>query len=77
MIIYGYFNMKTAIYVADGVAQLVITPETDFEKRAVTQFTDMPLSVKILKGSFYECLGDYVRQGSDQSLILRVDDEPS
>lgn len=69
MIIYGYFNMKTAIYVADGVAQLVITPETDFEKK--------PLSVKILKGSFYECLGDYVRQGSDQSLILRVDDEPS
>lgn len=44
--------------------RLVITPETDFEKK--------PLSVKITIGSFYECQGGYVRQGSGQSLILRV-----
>ena len=69
--------MKTAIYVTDGVAQLVITPESDFEKKAVAQFEKKLLSVKIMSGSFYECQGGYVRQGSDQSLILRVDDEPS
>lgn len=69
--------MKTAIYVADGVTQLVITPETDFEKQAVAKFEKKPLSVKIMSGSFYECRGDYVRQGNEQSLILRVDDEPS
>lgn len=65
--------MKTAIYVADGVTQLVITPETDFEKESVAQFEKKPLSVKIMSGSFYECQGGFVRQGSDQSLILRVD----
>lgn len=66
--------MKTAIYVADGVTQLVITPETDFEKGSVAQFEKKPLSVKIMSGSFYECQGGFVRQGSDQSLILRVDE---
>jgi len=67
--------MKTAIYVADGVTQLVITPETAFEKESVAQFEKKSLSVKIMSGSFYECHGGFVRQGSDQSLILRVDDD--
>ncbi len=66
--------MKTAIYVADGVTQLVITPETAFEKESVAQFEKKSLSVKIMSGSFYECQGGYARQGSDQSLILRVDE---
>jgi len=69
--------MKTAIYVADGVTQLVITPETAFEKESVAQFEKKSLSVKIMSGSFYECRGGYLRQGSDQSLMLRVDDDPS
>lgn len=68
--------MKITIYVADGITQLVITPETDFEKKAVAQFEKKPLSVKIMSGSFYECQGGFVRQGSDQSLILRVDESP-
>lgn len=28
--------MKTAIYVEDGTVQLVITPESDFEKNALS-----------------------------------------
>ncbi len=67
--------MKTAIYVADGVTQLVITPETTFEKESLDLFENKPLSVKIMSGSFYECQGGFVRQGSDRSLILRVDDD--
>jgi len=79
--------MKTAIYIEDGVVQLVITPETDFEKNALSTFNDKPLEAQIFSGSFYDCRGGWVRQASyyqdvygvnsnrDRSLILSVRDE--
>ena len=54
--------MKTAIYIEDGVVQLVITPESEFEKNALTTFTDKPLDAKIFAGSFYDCRGGWVSQ---------------
>ena len=74
--------MKTAIYIEDGVAQLVITPETDFEKNALSSFEERPLEVEIFSGSFYDCRGGWVRQEdhnphsvrdlADKSIILRI-----
>jgi hypothetical protein len=79
--------MKTAIYIEDGTVQLVITPETEFEKNALSSFEARPLEAKIFSGSFYDCRGGWVRQqvfipnqehylgvidDSDRSLILRV-----
>jgi len=29
--------------------------------------------VRITKGSFYECAGGWIRQGSDESIIIRID----
>ena len=54
--------MKTAIYIEDGFVQLVITPESDFEKNALTSFQEKPLDAKIFDGSFYDCRGGWVRQ---------------
>lgn len=80
--------MKTAIYIEDGVVQLVITPETEFEKNALTGFRDKPLDAKLFAGSFYDCRGGWVRQKDyypqmhgmgrtdDQSLILRIGNGP-
>lgn len=75
--------MKTAIYIEDGMVQLVITPESDFEKSALRSFGDRPLEAKVFAGSFYDCRGGWVRQSgffhsgahgssNDQSLILRM-----
>lgn len=78
--------MKTAIYIEDGVVQLVITPETEFEKNALSTFRDKGIDAKLFAGSFYDCRGGWVRQSSyygrdmhyfdrndkDQSLILSV-----
>jgi hypothetical protein len=76
--------MKTAIYIEDGVVQLVLTPESEFEKNALSGFRDKPLDVKLFAGSFYDCRGGWVRQTEhyepyyghsnvdDKSLILRV-----
>lgn len=80
--------MKTAIYVEDGVVQLVITPETEFEKNALSTFQDKPLDAKVFVGSFYDCRGGWVRQKDyyphafnsrdegDRSLILRIAKAP-
>ena len=81
--------MKTAIYVEDGVVQLVITPESEFEKNALTTFRDKPLKAKLFSGSFYDCRGGWIRQryyhgsstygrggGDDESLILVAKEAP-
>lgn len=81
--------MKTAIYIEDGVVQLVITPETEFEKNALTTFREKPLDAKLFPGSFYDCRGGWIRQsaywqrnyyadggdGKDSSLILTARSE--
>jgi hypothetical protein len=80
--------MKTAIYIEDGVVQLVLTPETEFEKNSLTSFEKKPLSAKIFSGSFYDCRGGWTRQedyaviqnqygftsyGQNKSIILRIE----
>jgi len=76
--------MKTAIYIEDGVVQLVITPENEFEKNALKSFEGPALEAKIFNGTFYDCRGGWVRQSEyyanadrygnskDNSLILRM-----
>ena len=78
--------MKTAIYIEDGLVQLVITPETKFEKNALSSFDTEPLEAKIFNGTFYDCRGGWVRQNEvydhnrlhggggqdDKSIILQV-----
>jgi hypothetical protein len=81
--------MKTAIYIEDGTVQLVITPESDFEKDAMRTFGDGEIDAKMFRGSFYDCRGGWVRQSEyrshcysisspefdDHSLIIRVSDK--
>ena len=58
--------MKTAIYIEDGVVQLVITPESEFEKNALSTFEDKPIEAKLFSGTFYDCRGGWVRQSAMQ-----------
>ena len=79
--------MKTAIYIEDGVTQLVLTPETEHEKDIVKGFGAKLNEVKVFEGTFYDSRGGWIRQtayrdrhysgwndgyGHDVSLILRV-----
>ena len=74
--------MKTAIYIEDGVVQLVLTPESDFERNALRSFEDKPLAVRVFSGAFYDSRGGWIRQKdgnfgtnnalADRSLILRI-----
>lgn len=70
--------MKTAIYIEDGLTQLVLTPESDFEQGIVSKVNKGEQAVKIHTGSFYQCEGGWVRQRppyygrveEDDSLII-------
>lgn len=77
--------MKTAIYIEDGVVQLVLTPESRFERNALQSFEDKPTETHIFVGAFYNCRGGWTRHAEyypaslsrsgddrDRSLILRI-----
>ena len=66
-------SMKTAIYIEQGSTQLVLTPETEWEKSVIGCIEQSSSNVLITRASFYECRGGYYRMGmSDDSLVLRT-----
>lgn len=80
--------MKTAIYIEDGVVQLVLTPENTFEKNALASFQNYELTVQIFDGQFYDCRGGWTRMQDafhyadhrpppEKSLILRMVEQPT
>jgi hypothetical protein len=69
--------MKTAIYIEDGVTQLVLTPENDFERNAIAAFESKPVGTKIIVGEFYDCRGGWARQRDlDDFVPMQSDSHP-
>jgi len=75
--------MKLALYMQHGTTEVIITPETDWEKDTLEK---IPTGGKytLYRGPFYECQGGWIRQGTgfgsgspsrDESLIFRIDVE--
>jgi hypothetical protein len=65
--------MKTAIYIQDGITQLVLTPETNWETTALNEFQPDKPPPTVLRGDFYNCQGGFFRYGnplSNNCLIL-------
>lgn len=53
--------MKIALYIEDGLEQIVLTPEGDTEKAILAKIHDGSRSIDLKRGSFYECRGGYAR----------------
>lgn len=72
--------MKVAIYIESGVTQLVLTPESEWEKSVTAKLLpDGEQTIRAYRGEFYECRGGWFRHGSgrtEDSVILRVDGAP-
>jgi len=77
--------MKTSIYIEDGTTQLVITPETEWEKNALNTMEGEDFKCNLFHGAFYDCRGGWIRQTAysaqitdahynrgDHSLIIKV-----
>lgn len=73
--------MKTAIYIEDGTTQVVLTPETEWEKKVCKQFYAGKHTLKVFEGTFYEAQGGWIHMGrsgeyeDNRSLIIRIDEE--
>lgn len=80
--------MKTAIIIADGVKQIMFTPENDSERQALKMITpDDDISLDIKSGTFYDsynrpasahgytvrlCRSDYLRAYEDVDSLMLV-----
>ena len=64
--------MKTAIYLTQDTAQIVLTPEYEFEKSIVNLLNKGQRGCKLHTGSFYECEGGWMRQGNDDFSFIVV-----
>jgi hypothetical protein len=53
--------MKIALYIEDGLEQIVLTPEGDTEKAILGKLSDGSRSLEIKHGSFYACKGGWTR----------------
>lgn len=69
--------MKTAFYIEDGREQIVLTPESEWEKQIMKMIHDGGRTMSIKRGSFYECRGGFIRNAttpqSDESTIIILD----
>lgn len=57
--------MKIALYVEDGLEQIVLTPETGTEKGIIGKLHDNTRELSIYQGSFYECRGGWIRHSDN------------
>ena len=73
--------MKTAIYVEDGVTQIVFTPATAFEREILARISrEEVVQVRVAKGSFCRDPEGWLRfagagrdsEAQEQCLMLRV-----
>ena len=55
--------MKIALYIEDGLEQIVLTPESDTEKGILGKMHDGSRQLDIKKGSFFTCQGGWTRHG--------------
>lgn len=64
--------MKIALYIQDGLEQIVLTPEGDTEKSILAKLHDGTRDMSINRGSFFECHGGWVRHstGDDSTMIV-------
>lgn len=64
--------MKIAFYMEDGVEQIVLTPESEFERAMLQKMHDGTRELDVKKGSFFECRGHYWRHenNADESTMI-------
>ncbi len=59
-------EMKIALYIEDGLEQIVLTPDSETEKAILGKLHDGSRELSIKRGTFYGCQGGWTRwRGND------------
>lgn len=53
--------MKIALYIENGLEQIVLTPETKTETNILGKLHDSSRTMELKRGSFYHCQGGWMR----------------
>lgn len=81
--------MKTLLITKENRQQIVLTPETEFEKSIVKMFHSeftfpqpieekkKPTEAQIYLGEFYDCRGGWTREGQNNDSLIIVFDKKS
>lgn len=56
--------MKIALYIEDGLEQIVLTPESDTESSILAKIHDGSRQIELKRGSFYACQGGWTRHAT-------------
>ncbi len=72
--------MRTSIFIEEGDVQLVLTPETEFERQALRSLLpEGEITARVMYGQFYQCQGGWwinasssYRGKDNDSFILRA-----
>lgn len=62
--------MRIALYIEDGLEQIVLTPESDTEKSILGKLHDVSRELDIQRGAFFDCRGGWKRYGVHQTHSL-------
>jgi hypothetical protein len=62
--------MKTLFIADGGKMQVVLTPESDFEKRLLSEYSSASYRAHIARRSFSDCMGGYVRQYENENSLF-------
>lgn len=53
--------MKIALYIEDGLEQIVLTPTSETEKAILDKIHDNTRDISLKRGEFYGCRGGWMR----------------
>ena len=54
--------MKVSVFISDGVQQVNLTPENQFEKNVLNSIKQKENDVEFMYGSFSACQGGWIRR---------------
>jgi hypothetical protein len=69
--------VKTTILIQDGSVQIVLTPETKFEKEVIEKYGEQADKAQIFHGHFDDCIGGWTRiykNDTVDSLMIKLRD---
>ena len=69
--------MKIALYIEDGLEQIVLTPEGKTEEGILGKLHDGTRELSIKRGGFYACRGGWTRQRIDDDSTMIVLNKPN